>query len=208
MGQARQQGFRLESLVRRQKTKLDQGASMLWVRPANTFDAPVLGNLHVASWRSAYRNVLSDAFLADDVAADRQALWTRRLARPAANEHVFIAGIGCAALGFASIFGNEDPKWGSFLNNLHVRDSHQRRGIGTRLIHACARVCAESYSHAGLYLWVTQVNVKAQRFYLRHGAQNRGESTWQSPEGREVALYRFAWPDVEQLRRVSARPDG
>lgn len=179
---------------------------MLWVRPANTFDAPVLGNLHAASWRSACRVVLSDAFLASEVTADRQALWTRRLVRPAANEHVFIAGIGCAALGFASVFGSEDAKWGSFLNNLHVHASHQRRGIGTRLLHACARLCTQSYGHAGLYLWAAQFDAKAQRFYLRHGAQNGGDGIWQSPEGREVALYRFAWPDVEQLRQVCACP--
>jgi len=178
---------------------------MLWIRPANVFDAPVLGDLHAASWRNAYREMLSAAFLAGDVAAQRRAAWTQRLACLGANEHVFITGTGHAALGFVSMFGNQDPQWGSFLNNLHVLPSHQRQGIGTRLLHACARLCAQRYSHPGLWLWVAQGNVQAQRFYLRHGAQNRGHGTWLSPEQREVALYRFAWPDVKQLEPATIR---
>lgn len=177
---------------------------MFWIRPANVFDAPVLGDLHAASWRSACRDMLSDAYLAGDVVADRRALWTRRLSRPAAREHVFLAGMGHAALGFVSMFGDEDARWGSFINNLHVQQSHQCQGIGTRLIHACARLCTQRYGHAGVYLWVTQTNEKAKRFYLRLGAQNLGQGTWQSPEGKEFALYRFAWPDVAQLQRSSS----
>lgn len=178
---------------------------MLWIRPANVFDAPVLGDLHAASWRSAYRDMLSDAFLAGDVAADRRGLWTRRLSRPAANEHVFLCGIGHAALGFVAMLGNEDPEWGSYINNLHVQQSYQRKGLGTYLLHSCARLCTQRYSHAGLYLWVAQSNEKAQRFYLHHGAQHQGDSTWRSPEGREIALHRFVWPDVEQLRQATTR---
>jgi len=181
---------------------------MLWIRPANIFDAPVLGDLHAASWRHAYRYLLSDEFLAEDVAAQQVSLWTQRLSQPAANEHVFLAGTGYAALGFVSMFGEQDSEWGSFLNNLHVHHSHQRMGIGTRLLHACARLCIERYRHAGLYLWVAQTNDKAQRFYLRHGALNYGEGLWASPEARQVGLYRFAWPDVRQLGQSASRSEG
>ncbi|MET1117218.1 MAG: GNAT family N-acetyltransferase [Comamonas sp.] len=176
---------------------------MLWIRPANVFDAPVLGDLHAASWRNAYRDMLSDAFLAGDVAADRRAMWARRLSRPAANEHVFLAGAGHAALGFVSMFGDEDPQWGSYINNLHVQLSQQCQGIGTQLLHACAGLCTQRYSHAGLYLWVAQSNEKAQRFYLHHGARNQGDCTWRSPEGREVALHRLVWTDVAQLQQAT-----
>lgn len=173
--------------------------AMLWIRTAQASDALLLGQLHAASWRSAYREVLSDAFLAADVLTNRRELWASRLSQPTANAHVFIAGVGPEALGFVAMCGAHDAHWGSFLNNLHVLATHQRLGIGTQLLQACAGVCAEHYPDAGLYLWVLQTNAKAQRFYLRHGAQHRGEGSWTSPEGREVALYRFVWPDVARL---------
>lgn len=181
---------------------------MLWIRSAQADDAQLLGELHAASWRSAYRDVLSDAFLAGDVVADRRRLWADRLAQPAAGEHVFIAGIGSEALGFAAMRGDHDAQWGSFLNNLHVLPAHQRQGMGTRLLRACAGICATQYRHAGLYLWVTRTNARAQAFYLQHGAQNQGQGSWQSPEGKEVGLYRFVWPQVAQLWQRCALPDG
>ena len=176
---------------------------MLWIRPAEESDAILLGDLHAASWRSAYRGVLSDEFLAEDIIADRRGLWTSRLSKPTEKQHIFIAGIGHDALGFVCMYGEDDDLWGSFLNNIHVSQSHQRLGIGSKLLNTCACICAERYGNAGLYLWVVQTNEKAQRFYSRYGAENLGESTWNAPGGTVVPLYRFVWKDVQRLRSAS-----
>lgn len=97
--------------------------------------------------------------------------------------------------GFACVNIYDNPQWGTLLDNLHVAHSAHRRGIGTVLLNAAARHCANAAPDAGMYLWVLQNNVNAQQFYLAHGAENIGSDVWDAPGGTRVPRYRFAWPD-------------
>lgn len=172
---------------------------MILIRSARACDALALGDLHAASWRHAYRNALSDTFLAGDIVTARRALWISRLGEPAPHQHVLIAQRGSEMLGFACVYGDADVLWGTFLNNLHVGPAHQRLGVGTALLRACARLCAKRCAHRGLHLMVLRSNADARRFYLRHGAQKHGESAWHAPDGGVLPLDHLAWKDVGQL---------
>ncbi len=113
-------------------------------------------------------------------------------------------------LGFACAYINEDTNWGSFLNNIHVKQAMHRRGVGTALLNAVAKRCTTPVSGLNaatdtsqrLYLFVIQANIAAQRFYTHHGAQNVGVDVWDAPDGGRVPLYRFAWEDVGRLDGV------
>lgn len=63
---------------------------------------------------------------------------------------------------------------GTLLDNLHVRPDRKRAGIGTRLLAETAVRLQER--GCGLYLWVVEWNVSAQRFYEALGgcAADRG----------------------------------
>lgn len=118
-----------------------------------------------------YRGAYSDAFLDGDVVSDRQAVWTQRLSNPTPQTETQLAEIDGALVGFVHTILEADPKWGALLDNLHVVTTHHRRGIGAALIARSAAFAAAARPRAGLYLWVLEQNVSAQRFYEAQGGE-------------------------------------
>jgi ribosomal protein S18 acetylase RimI-like enzyme len=59
---------------------------------------------------------------------------------------------------------DDDPNWGSLLDNLHVAFQFKRKAIGRKLMQAAA----ENLLRRGIqkfYLWVLGQNHAAQQFY-------------------------------------------
>ena len=94
-------------------------------RTAGPADADRVAGLHVASWRRHYRGAYADSFLDSDVVDDRRALWSARLADPTGRLTV-VAEDGAELVGFVHVVFDDDDRWGSLIDNLHVRYGHQR----------------------------------------------------------------------------------
>ena len=169
------------------------------IREADIEDVAGIALLHVESWRTAYRGAYSDAYLDGDVYPDRQRVWRERLTAPAERQFTIVAEQDGAIMGFACGRGDEDPRWGTLLDNLHVRPDEKWRGIGTRLIGEVALRTQRDWPASGLYLWVLESNAPARRFYERLGAQNEERTTSEPPGGGEVITLRYAWPVVASL---------
>src|ERR1700752_4993276 len=103
-------------------------------RPALPADAEAISRLHADSWRRHYRGAYSDAFLDGDVYADRLVVWTERLREPDAGSQTLLAEDRDGLVGFAHTIFDDDQRWGSLLDNLHVVYDEKRRGIGSRLL--------------------------------------------------------------------------
>lgn len=109
-------------------------SSQIMFRVACASDDLRVAELHTASWRSAYRGLLSDAYLDGDILAERGRLWEQRLAQPSGRQLVLLAEEGEALLGFVCVLLDEEPAWGAYLDNLHVRPGLTGRGLGRRLL--------------------------------------------------------------------------
>lgn len=164
------------------------------LRAAGAADAGAIASLHAQSWRAAYCGILSDDYLDLRVAADLDALWRERLARPSRRQRVVLAHDGGALAGFACLYLADDPALGTLLENLHVRRERHRRGWGSRLLAAAADLCRDEAPGAGLHLSVVQANRAAQAFYRARGAADAGTETWNAPDGRALTCLRLAWP--------------
>lgn len=55
------------------------------------------------------------------------------------------------------------PGW---IEHLYVHPRYQGRGLGTALLHTAQH---DAQAAAGLQLWAFQSNLRARRFYARHG---------------------------------------
>lgn len=170
------------------------------IRRAGSEDATAIAGLHADSWRRHYRGAYSDAFLDGDVGADRLEVWTQRLAAPGATTTTLLAEDDGAFVGFVHVAFDEDPRWGSLVDNLHVVWTRKRDGIGTRLMSAAASAVVERGS-GGLYLWVLEQNTAAQGFYAARGGVCAGRRLVPAPGGvaewlggSPVGLL-YAWPD-------------
>lgn len=169
------------------------------IRPANKNDAESIALLHAESWRVAYRGIFGDVFLDRDVAQDRIVVWRQRFAAPKSNQIVFVAEEDQQLQGFVCAFGNEDKKWGTFIDNLHVHRTRKRQGIGKRLMTQVALWSRDNYPGVGLYLSVLEPNISARRFYENLGATNQESSLWEPPGGDKVVDLRYVWSSSDSL---------
>jgi len=170
------------------------------VRVATTADAQTIANLHVESWRSAYRGMFTDAYLdSDEFRQERSLLWSNRLNHPEPKQLVLIAEIDDRVVGFACAFGGSDQQLGTLLDNLHVRHEYQGRGIGAKLMSEVAKWCGAELPGEGIFLWVLEPNMQARRFYERRGAAYVDRDLWSSPDGGSIPCIRFAWKNVREL---------
>jgi GNAT superfamily N-acetyltransferase len=174
------------------------------LRVATVTDAEAIAALHAASWRATYRGAMSDAYLDGDVLGERRATWHERLTAPAANQWVVVAETEGEVVGFGCAYGAKDERFGTELDNLHVRSDRQSGGIGAHLLAAVAGWCTATHPDVGLYLWVLTQNLRAREFYARMGAEDAGADVWLPPDGSRVPVRRCVWR-VATLGELSRR---
>ncbi len=180
---------------------LPAAAQPVQIRPATADDADAIAELHAASWRRTYGDVLNASYLEIAALADRRAVWAQRFAEPKAKQCVLVAEDENGIAGFACAYAGAHEQWGSYLDNLHVRESVQGQGIGEVLLRRMARWCAQQAPGQGLHLLVNQDNLRAQHFYRRLGAHNAQSGVWNAPDGSAVPTFWFVWDSVEELVR-------
>jgi len=169
-------------------------------REATARDVEAIAELHADSWRRHYRGAYSDAFLDNEVFADRLAVWTDRRQRvDRSNECTIVAELDGAVVGFAHMILNEDPQWGALLDNLHVLHDLKGSGIGTRLMAETARAVLERAPSSGLFLWVLEGNKAAEAFYQARGGRRVGRKSSEAPGGGRIIGLRYVWPDPSVL---------
>lgn len=170
-------------------------------RVAGPDDAEAVADLHADSWRKHYRGAYSDAFLDGDVFADRNVVWTQRLATSTGTTETQLAEMDDQLVGFVHTVLDADPTWGALLDNLHVLSTQHRQGIGAALMARSAAFVRANRPGSGLYLWVLEQNVRAQRFYEAQGGQSADSKAVASPGGVARRLHgephciRYVWPD-------------
>jgi ribosomal protein S18 acetylase RimI-like enzyme len=176
---------------------------MLAIREIEPSDAQAVAALHAASWRSAYRGIISDAFLDADLTANRLAFWRKRLDADAGDSFGMLASQGAvpvdAPVGFAFAFLKADETWGTLLDNLHVLPQTKGQGIGRALLRAMAERCSQAAGADGVHLWVYESNLAAQRFYEAMGGQRFERRVVEVRGGGSAAEWRFAWPSAAHL---------
>jgi ribosomal protein S18 acetylase RimI-like enzyme len=178
-------------------------------REARASDAPAIAGLHAASWRRNYRGAFADAYLDGDIDAERLAHWSGRLAEAAPAQRTFVAHDGPLLVGFVHVVLRDDPRWGALLDNLHVDAAHARRGIGAALMALAGGAVAQDAPAGGLYLWVLEQNLAAQRFYARIGGKPAGRESAHHDPGRlvgEPSVLRYAWRDAATLVSAATPP--
>jgi GNAT superfamily N-acetyltransferase len=163
-------------------------------------DIDVVAALHVASWRTAYRGILKDAYLDGAAETERRAHWTRRLAAPVSGHTGVVAEQDGESVGFFYLIADADPARGTLLDNLHVAPQARGAGLGRQLLARAAGEIEARHWPRGLHLWVFDANTGARRFYERHGAQVVDRTVYASADGGATAALCYAWPDAAVLR--------
>lgn len=180
---------------------------MIAVRRARPSDAPLIGAVHVAAWRSAYPSILPEAYLAG-LSVTRQAAFYDRQIRAGAGVYVAIAsgqdvpgGAGPRLVGYTTV-GRDgtklpgDSRADGEIETLYVLDDWRERGVGRRLIRTGAAHLAAAGSRAA-FLWVLRSN-PSRWFYQRLGGRPVAEADTRVA-GVAVPQLAYAWDPIERL---------
>ncbi|MEU4604894.1 GNAT family N-acetyltransferase [Kribbella sp. NPDC023972] len=173
-------------------------------RSAGAGDAEQVALLHADSWRRHYRGAYADSFLDGDIDTDRREVWSARLAAPTGTATI-LAEYDDQLVGFVHVRFDNDPRWGSLVDNLHVYSSQRRTGIGTQLLARAAQAVIDQATGDAMYLWVLEQNTNAQHFYRARGATCVETATVPPPGGDPTRLngspkcLRMTWPDASTL---------
>jgi ribosomal protein S18 acetylase RimI-like enzyme len=138
------------------------------VRPAELDDAAEIARVHVATWRSAYRGLLPDDFLASLSEAHYAERWKRVIGD--GMSRVFVVDEAGTVAGFAS-GGREragEVGYAGELYALYVLEEAQRRGHGRELVRAVAGALRD-LRLPDMIVWVLRDNSPARAFYERLG---------------------------------------
>ncbi|WP_203074383.1 GNAT family N-acetyltransferase [Falsiroseomonas ponticola] len=172
----------------------------LRLRSARGSDAPVIAELHIASWRDAYRGILSQEFLDTGIEGEFNAHWATTLSGRRRAGAVIVAMAGRHLAGFVAA-------WREGVNchvdNLHVRPGMRNAGIGRALLGFAAQRLQDQGA-VSADLWVIAANQGAMRFYLSLGAEVEAPTT-RVTFGQTVTERRLYWPGITNLIAACAR---
>ncbi|MEV0199793.1 GNAT family N-acetyltransferase [Nonomuraea sp. NPDC050691] len=150
------------------------------IRPATRQDAPALATVQMASWRAAFRGVMTDEYL-DGL--DHEALtkaWEGLLADaggPRAGTLAVERADGRGLVGYSRFHPtddeDDDPTRVGMIGSLYTVPDVWSTGVGKALITAVLDAVA-SAGYAEASLWVLEGNTRARSFYERDGWRHDG----------------------------------
>lgn len=145
------------------------------IRIATQNDINQIAKVHVDSWRSTYKKILSSEYLNSLSYESRAKNWKRRLFSNEFDEFMFVAeNERNEIIGFASGCScNSSPEYDGILYTLYILEEYQKKGIGKLLFNAMV----EEFKALGIksfILWVFDSN-SATKFYERMGGERFDE---------------------------------
>jgi GNAT superfamily N-acetyltransferase len=159
------------------------------LRAAAALDAPDIGRVQVETWRSAYRGIVPDEYLAGLSAPERAAWWGERLADQSGGRFALSADHRSGELiGFAAAGPERSghPVYRREVYAIYVLPSHQRRGVGRALMQAvAARLAAER--SAAMLLWVLEANAPAP-WSVSSRSRSEEQSSRRSPTAGSMSV--------------------
>lgn len=185
---------------------------MIAIRRARPSDAPAIGAVHVAAWRSTYPGILPDEFLTR-LSVTRQAAHYDNAIRGGVGVHVATAsgldvpGSSTAAPATPRVIGfvTDDRARTSGLadgeiETRYVLDDFRERGLGRRLMRAAASHLI-SVGCRSCFVWVLRDN-PSRWFYERLGGRAVAEAPVRVG-GVGLVQTAFVWDPIEKLLQAS-----
>jgi ribosomal protein S18 acetylase RimI-like enzyme len=167
------------------------------IRPAAPEDAEAVERLRLAGWQTAYRGIISDAYLdglAVDVPRRRRHLETLPEGFRAGVAIADGCVVGWVAAGPCRDLDRPGPQQGEIFA-CYVHPDWWRKGTGRLLMEHALEALAED-GRDDVTLWVLEANDRARRFYEAFGFAPDG--------GRKLLGFGESVPELRYRRRIAA----
>jgi GNAT superfamily N-acetyltransferase len=159
--------------------------------------------VQVASWRGAYRGLLTDRYLAGLSEVEATDRWAQVIAGAAdqviagaSSDRVVVVEVGSTVIGYARVGPSRDddarPDTGE-LYSLYLDPRRWGTGAG-RALHDGALEVLTGSGFTSATLWVLGTNARARAFYHRRGWVQVAGLRTQEFDGRVVTDFRYGRP--------------
>ncbi|HLX30045.1 MAG TPA: GNAT family N-acetyltransferase [Casimicrobiaceae bacterium] len=174
----------------------------------------MIAQVRIDSWRTTYRGLVPDAYLASMDVEPSARMWERVLSAGPNTASVFVAERNGEVVGFAAGNMLKEPRYdlNAELTAVYLLREYQRAGIGTRLVDTVAKAQRAHGAH-GLIAWVIAGNKPARGFYEGLGATLLVEQPFEW-DGLPLIEAGYGFSDIDALIHACeasadrARPDG
>ena len=168
------------------------------IRAAHERDIPAISRVHVESWRTAYRNIIPDAFLDGLSYQKHEERHHRYMAKP--DTLYFVAdspehGIIGFLMGGRERTG--DPQYAGEIYAIYLLHEHRRQGAGSALFAHWADGLRRSGINSAM-VWVLADNAPAIQFYQRTGGKYLREQAIEIG-GVSLKEHAYGWDDLSAV---------
>lgn len=172
---------------------------MIQIRPALPKDASGIALVHIQSWQTSYRGIISDEVLDNQSIPRRQGYWTQVLSSEGMTDllDIFVAENEQGEIvGFASAGKSrqENLPFEGELYAIYLLESVKRLGTGGRLFRAITEALTIA-GYRSMMLWVLADNRPGRQFYEKMGGRAVTEQTI-TIGGRELIEVAYGWDTI------------
>lgn len=168
------------------------------IRKATQEDAAEIANVHINSWREAYKNLMPQEFLDDRPLYFRNRLRLWKKVTVDNSNKTFVAE--CPENGVIGFINGSAARDKSFADHaevycLYILAKYQKQGLGLRLMQAYfEEMKKKGFKKA--YLWVLKDNPSIA-FYLKAGGVHLGHTKKAEIAGIQMTEQCFIWEDLD-----------
>lgn len=167
---------------------------MVTTREASVEDAPQIAEVHVTSWRAAYRGLLPQQHLDDLDVVRRTEVWSRLLIDQGSRSRTFVAESSDGIVGFVSASETRDkdvdPLVTGEIPAIYLHPDVWGTGAG-RLLLGLARAWLVEAGLRSATVWVLEGNSRARAFYEADGWRTDGAVKHDESRGFPVIEVRY-----------------
>ncbi|WP_261133620.1 GNAT family N-acetyltransferase [Bacillus sp. Marseille-Q3570] len=163
------------------------------IRRAERKDICQIAEVHVASWKTTYRGIVSDTFLDSLTSEQKVSQWTRNLEQ--ADPILLVAVEDGKVVGFVSAGNNRSDHlpFEAEIYAIYILKEYQRKGIGKALVNAAVTEF-KSRNWESMLIWALEEN-DSKHFYEKLGGKEAGRDQLQI-EGQFHTEIAYGWAEL------------
>ncbi|MGG1634473.1 N-acetyltransferase family protein [Paenibacillus sp. NRS-1760] len=169
----------------------------MYIRKACLEDAESIAKVHVDSWKSTYKNIVSDEFLKNLSYDQRKNLWNRNISDKENYTFVAVNNEG-EVVGFADCGKRESNNIDNSgdLKSIYLLEEYQGKGVGKQLFKQLF-LQFEELGYNRVFVEVLEDN-KTRYFYEYYGA-HLFKSDKITISGNELNLLIYEWSNIGEV---------
>ena len=148
------------------------------IRKATTNDCPRIAEIHVFSWRYAYKDFISMEFLINKMTVQRrEKVFLELISGQNGNDETYVFEENNIIKGFMTIGNCRDDDKGKEtfeLEGIYIDPLFQRQKIGSKLVNLCIEEALKQ-EKSEITLWVFEKNINSIKFYEKTGFKMDGK---------------------------------